>query len=68
MILSYFPLLPPPPPHTHTHTHVKTQPITPQALYDKMCDCAHYPTSAKMPQLLGLLDFIKASTIWLERS
>ena len=33
-----------------------------------MCDCAHYPTSAKMPQLLGLLDFIKASTIWLQPS
>lgn len=29
------------------------------ALFDKMCDCAHYPTSAKMPQLLGLLDDIQ---------
>jgi hypothetical protein len=29
------------------------------ALFDKMCDCAHYPTSAKMPQLLGLLDDIR---------
>lgn len=28
-------------------------------LYDKMCDCLHYPKSAKMPQLLELLSLMK---------
>ena len=28
------------------------------ALFDKMCDCGHYAISAKIPQLLGLLDAI----------
>lgn len=31
------------------------------ALFDKMCDCGHYSISAKMPQLLGLLDAIYSS-------
>ena len=29
------------------------------ALFDKMCDCAHYIADAKMPQLLDFLDQIK---------
>jgi hypothetical protein len=29
------------------------------ALFDKMCDCAHYPSSAKVPQLLGLIDAVR---------
>lgn len=28
-------------------------------LYDKMCDCVHYPKSAKMPQLLELVDMMQ---------
>ena len=28
------------------------------ALFDKMCDCAHYVASARVPQLLGLIDMI----------
>lgn len=31
------------------------------ALFDKLCDCGHYPASARLPQLLGLLDQIKIS-------
>lgn len=30
------------------------------SLFDKMCDCAHYPTYPKMPQLLSLLDYMKS--------
>ena len=30
------------------------------ALFDKMCDCAHYPVAARMPQLLALLDHMKS--------
>ena len=29
------------------------------ALFDKMCDCAHYIPDAKMPQLLALIDQIR---------
>lgn len=29
------------------------------ALYDKICDCAHYPASAKIPQLVGLIDAVR---------
>jgi hypothetical protein len=35
------------------------------ALFDKMCDCAHYPASSKTPQLLSLLDALKSSTQWI---
>ena len=31
------------------------------ALFDKMCDCAHYPIVARMPQLLSLLDYMNNS-------
>ena len=31
------------------------------AMYDKMCDCTHYPWGAKMPQLLALTDKLKRS-------
>lgn len=31
------------------------------AVFDKLCDCGHYPPSARMPQLLGLLDQVKIS-------
>ncbi len=30
------------------------------ALFDKMCDCAHYPVVARMPQLLNLLDLMSS--------
>ena len=30
------------------------------ALLDKMCDCAHYPTSSKIPQLLALVDLLSS--------
>merc|ERR1711871_657034 len=29
------------------------------AMYDKMCDCTHYPWGAKMPQLLALTDKLR---------
>jgi hypothetical protein len=29
------------------------------ALFDKICDCAHYPSSAKIPQLFGFLNSLK---------
>jgi hypothetical protein len=29
------------------------------ALYDKICDCAHFPNSARIPQLVGLIDAIR---------
>ena len=36
------------------------------ALFDKLCDCGHYPASARLPQLLGLLDQMKIA-IHLEK-
>ena len=38
------------------------------ALFDKMCDCGHYDTSAKFPQLLALLDTIYKSNFVARRS
>ena len=32
------------------------------ALFDKNCDCAHYPISAKLPQMLGLLNSLRLFT------
>jgi hypothetical protein len=32
------------------------------ALFDKMCDCGHYAVSAKIPQLMGLMDSIYDSS------
>lgn len=29
------------------------------AIFDKLCDCGHYPGGARLPQLFGLLDQIK---------
>ena len=33
------------------------------SLFDKMCDCGHYPKSARMPQLLDLLDIMQKPAI-----
>ena len=32
------------------------------ALFDKMCDCAHYVSDAKMPQLLDFIDQIRRAS------
>ena len=29
------------------------------AMYDKLCDCTHYPWGARMPQLFSLTDKLK---------
>jgi len=29
------------------------------AMLDKMCDCAHYPGPAKVPQILGFIDAVR---------